>query len=86
MWISGLQAFSKPLVQFHTQFNRHIPWDKIDMDYMNLHQTAHGDREFGFLVSRLRLPRTIVVGHWQDESVREKIRSLDACGCRYLRS
>ncbi|MFA9499062.1 L-arabinose isomerase [Mannheimia sp. E30BD] len=72
MWIAGLQAFSKPLVQFHTQFNRHIPWDKIDMDYMNLHQTAHGDREFGFLVSRLRLPRTIVVGHWQDESVLDK--------------
>ena len=73
MWIAGLSQLNKPLLQFHTQFNQFIPWNEIDMDYMNLHQTAHGDREFGFLVSRLRKPRTIVVGHWQSEAVFEKI-------------
>lgn len=72
MWIAGLRHLSKPLVQFHTQFNRHIPWSEIDMDYMNLHQTAHGDREFGFMLSRLRLPRTIIVGHCQDKAVKQK--------------
>lgn len=72
MWIAGLLQLSKPLVQFHTQFHRHIPWDEIDMDYMNLHQTAHGDREFGFMVSRLRQARTIIVGHWQDSEVKQK--------------
>ncbi|MDU8925087.1 L-arabinose isomerase [Pasteurellaceae bacterium LIM206] len=73
MWIAGLSQLNKPLLQLHTQFNRFIPWQSIDMDYMNLHQTAHGDREFGFLVSRLRKPRTIVVGHWQSADVLEKI-------------
>ena len=73
MWIAGLSQLNKPLLQFHTQFNRNIPWNEIDMDYMNLHQTAHGDREFGFMVSRLRKPRTIVVGHWQSASVKQKI-------------
>ncbi|OOF83037.1 L-arabinose isomerase [Rodentibacter ratti] len=73
MWISGLTQLNKPLLQLHTQFNQFIPWNEIDMDYMNLHQTAHGDREFGFLVSRLRKPRTIVVGHWKNAAVLEKI-------------
>lgn len=73
MWIGGLTRLNKPLLQFHTQLNKNIPWNEIDMDYMNLHQTAHGDREFGFMVSRLRKPRTIVVGHWQSESVKQKI-------------
>ncbi|PJG85343.1 L-arabinose isomerase [Conservatibacter flavescens] len=73
MWIAGLSILNKPLLQFHTQFNQFIPWNDIDMDYMNLHQTAHGDREFGFLVSRLRKPRTIVVGHWQSAAVLKKI-------------
>ncbi|WP_373101274.1 MULTISPECIES: L-arabinose isomerase [Pasteurellaceae] len=73
MWIAGLSQLSKPLLQFHTQFNRNIPWNDIDMDYMNLHQTAHGDREFGFLAARLRKPRTIVVGHWQAAAVRQKL-------------
>ncbi|BFU59636.1 MULTISPECIES: L-arabinose isomerase [Rodentibacter] len=72
MWITGLTRLTKPLLQFHTQFNRNIPWNDIDMDYMNLHQTAHGDREFGFLATRLRKPRTIIVGHWQSETVRYK--------------
>lgn len=73
MWISGLTQLNKPLLQLHTQFNQFIPWNEIDMDYMNLHQTAHGDREFGFLVSRLRKARTIVVGHWKNAAVLEKI-------------
>ena len=66
MWIAGLQALSKPLLHFHTQFNREIPWSTIDMDYMNLHQSAHGGREFGFLCSRMRLARKVIVGHWQE--------------------
>lgn len=73
MWIAGLSQLSKPLVQFHTQFNATIPWENIDMDYMNLHQTAHGDREFGFILSRLRKPRTIIVGHWEDKNVHKKL-------------
>lgn len=84
MWIAGLSQLHKPLVQFHTQFNQHIPWNDIDMDYMNLHQTAHGDREFGFLVSRLRKPRTIIVGHWQSDSVRWKFeRWMRVCAAIY---
>ncbi len=67
MWIRGLQTLQKPLVHFHTQFNREIPWDKIDMDFMNENQSAHGDREFGFMVSRLRKNRKVIVGHWTDE-------------------
>ncbi len=67
MWIPALSQLQKPLLQFHTQFNRDLPWSEIDMDFMNLNQTAHGGREFGFMGARLRLPRTVVVGHWQDE-------------------
>lgn len=73
MWIAGLSSLEKPLLQFHTQFNRDIPWDSIDMDFMNLNQTAHGGREFGFIGARLRLPRTVVVGHWQDKTAHRKI-------------
>lgn len=73
MWIAGLSQLTKPLLQFHTQFYPTIPWKEIDMNYMNLHQTAHGDREFGFLTARLRKPKTILVGHWQSESVRQKL-------------
>ena len=69
MWISGLKKLDKPLLHFHTQFNRDIPWSEIDMDFMNLNQSAHGDREFGFICSRLRLERKVVVGHWQDSEV-----------------
>ena len=69
MWIAGLQVLQKPLLQLHTQFNAEIPWSTIDMDFMNLNQTAHGGREFGFIGARLRLARKIVVGHWQDEEV-----------------
>ena len=66
MWIAGLSELSKPLCHFHTQYNRDIPWESIDMDYMNLNQSAHGDREHGFIGARLRLPRKVVVGHWKD--------------------
>lgn len=69
MWINGLKILHKPLLHLHTQFNRDIPWDKIDMDFMNLNQSAHGDREFGFITSRMRLSRKVVVGHWQDSKV-----------------
>jgi len=69
MWIGGLKILSKPLLHFHTQFNRDIPWKDIDMDFMNLNQSAHGDREFGFIMTRMRLNRKVIVGHWQDEEV-----------------
>ena len=64
MWIAGLAPSSKPFVHSHTQFNRDIPWADIDMDFMNLNQAAHGDREFGFIAARMRLDRKVVVGHW----------------------
>ena len=73
MWIGGLKILNKPMLHLHTQFNRDIPWNKIDMDFMNLNQSAHGDREFGFIVSRMRLNRKVVTGHWQDVSVLEQI-------------
>ena len=69
MWIAGLNVLRKPFVHLHTQFNRDIPWATIDMDFMNLNQSAHGDREFGFIGSRLRRERVVVVGHWQDPEV-----------------
>lgn len=73
MWIKGLQSFHKPLLHFHTQFNKEIPWDTMDMDFMNLNQSAHGDREFGHIVTRMRKQRKIVVGHWQDEKAQGQI-------------
>jgi L-arabinose isomerase len=69
MWIAGLTRLQKPLAHLHTQFNRELPWGEIDMDFMNLNQSAHGDREYGFIGARLRMDRTIVVGHWQDAEV-----------------
>lgn len=73
MWIAGLKALQKPFLHLHTQFNRDIPWNSIDMDFMNLNQSAHGGREFGFLASRMRLNRKVVVGHWQDEKIIKKV-------------
>ena len=73
MWISGLSLLKKPFAHLHTQFNAEIPWSEIDMDYMNLHQSAHGDREFGFMVSRLRMNRKVVVGHWKDPEVSRQL-------------
>lgn len=66
MWIRGLSILNKPFLHLHTQLNRDIPWDTIDMDFMNLNQSAHGDREFGFIGTRMRLNRKVVVGHWDD--------------------
>src|SRR4051794_16815583 len=73
MWIGGLKILQRPLCHLHTQFNRDIPWNDIDMDFMNLNQSAHGDREFGFIMTRMRLNRKVVVGHWQDEEVLNQI-------------
>jgi len=75
MWISGLKILQKPLLHLHTQFNAEIPWGTIDMDFMNLNQSAHGDREFGFIMTRMRLNRKVVVGHWQADEIREQIGS-----------
>src|SRR5204863_8886994 len=75
MWIGGLKILQKPLLHLHTQFNRDIPWNEIDMNFMNLNQSAHGDREFGFIMSRMRLARKVVVGHWQDTIVIKKIET-----------
>jgi len=73
MWIRGLSELTKPFAHLHTQFYRDIPWSTIDMDYMNLHQAAHGDREFGFIHARMRLDRKVVVGHWEDPEVHEEL-------------
>ena len=73
MWINGLELLRKPYLHFHTQFLEEIPNESIDMDYMNLHQSAHGDREHGFIGARLRFPRKIVVGHWKSEDAIKKI-------------
>ncbi|UFH54055.1 L-arabinose isomerase [Spirosoma sp. KNUC1025] len=75
MWIRGLSVLKKPMLHLHTQFNRDIPWGEIDMDFMNLNQSAHGDREFGFIMSRMRLNRKVVVGFWQQDDVVAKIAS-----------
>jgi L-arabinose isomerase len=75
MWILGLQEYRKPLLHLHTQFNQEIPWDTIDMDFMNTNQSAHGDREFGHIVSRMEIERKIVVGHWSSEVVQNRIGS-----------
>src|SRR3984885_15421826 len=72
MWIAGLNILIKPMLHLHTQFNRELPWSTIDMDFMNLNQAAHGDREFGFMTARMRLARKVVVGFWKDaETVAE---------------
>lgn len=73
MWIAGLSVLNKPFMQFHTQFNATIPWDSMDMDFMNLNQTAHGGREYGFIGARLRKQYSVVVGHWQDRAAQAKI-------------
>ena len=73
MWIAGLQALAKPFLHLHTQFNRDIPWGTIDMDFMNLNQSAHGGREFGFIASRMRMNRKVVVGHWENEDVIKQV-------------
>jgi L-arabinose isomerase len=81
MWIGGLKVLHKPLLHLHTQFNRDIPWKDIDMDFMNLNQSAHGDREFGFIMSRMRLNRKVVVGHWQDTKVLDGVDAWIRAAC-----
>jgi len=83
MWIAGLSLLKKPFLHLHTQFNREIPWSSIDMDFMNLNQSAHGDREFGFIGSRLRLNRKVVVGHWQDDEVQSSIGVWIRAACAW---
>jgi L-arabinose isomerase len=73
MWINGLSILKKPLCHLHTQYNAEIPWASIDMDFMNLNQSAHGDREFGYIMSRMRKKRKVVVGHWEDKRVQTKL-------------
>jgi L-arabinose isomerase len=75
MWIGGLKILQKPLAHLHTQFNRDIPWSSIDMDFMNLNQSAHGDREFGFIMTRMRLNRKVITGHWQDPEVLKRLNA-----------
>jgi L-arabinose isomerase len=93
MWIAGLRALRRPFAHLHTQFNREIPWADIDMDFMNLNQSAHGDREFGFVGTRMRLDRKVVVGHWEDADVQAGLGAWaraaaawhDAQGARFAR-
>ncbi|AUX93389.1 L-arabinose isomerase [Mixta gaviniae] len=73
MWIGGLSVLNKPLLQFHTQFNAEIPWDSMDMDFMNLNQTAHGGREFGFIGARMGLAHSVITGHWQDSHCHQRL-------------
>lgn len=73
MWIKGLTVLTKPICHLHTQFNAEVPWESIDMDFMNLNQSAHGDREFGHMMSRMRKKRKVVVGHWQEDRVQKKL-------------
>ena len=75
MWINGLASLQKPYCHLATQYNREIPGDEIDMDFMNLNQAAHGDREHGFIAARLRIPRKVIAGYWQDEKVISKLAS-----------
>jgi L-arabinose isomerase len=83
MWIAGLGALQKPFLHLHTQFNRDLPWSTIDMDFMNLNQSAHGDREFAYLETRLRLPRATVAGHWQDPTVAGRIAVWARAACAW---
>jgi L-arabinose isomerase len=81
MWIAGLGSLQKPYLHLHTQWNRELPWGSIDMDFMNLNQAAHGDREFGFIGARLRHGRKVVVGHWQDEEVHDRLAAWMRAAC-----
>ncbi len=82
-WIAGLNALQKPMLHLHTQFNRDIPWSGIDMDFMNLNQAAHGDREFGFMVSRMRRNRKVVVGHWSETDVQQRMDTWMRAACAW---
>jgi L-arabinose isomerase len=86
MWIRGLTRLTKPMAHLHTQFNSELPWSEIDMDFMNLNQSAHGDREFGFVVARLRLDHKIVVGHWRDPEVTTELEAWSRVACAVAES
>jgi L-arabinose isomerase len=81
MWLSGLSALQKPLCHLHTQYNRDIPWSSIDMEFMNLNQSAHGGREFGYAASRLGVERKVVVGHWESEQVQRRLGTWARAAC-----
>jgi len=83
MWIAGLRSLDKPLLHLHTQFNEQLPWSTIDMDFMNLNQSAHGDREFGFLGAKMRLKRKIVVGFWKDAAVHAELSLWLRAACAW---
>jgi L-arabinose isomerase len=83
MWIAGLASLRKPFVHLHTQYNKELPWSEIDMDFMNLNQAAHGDREFGFICSRMRLNRKIVVGFWRDGEVLDQLGAWTRAACAW---
>ena len=93
MWINGLKVLIKPLLHLHTQFNQVVPWSTIDMDFMNLNQSAHGDREFGYMLTRMKISRTIVTGHWESSHVIHQVSQWvratlgwnDWQGARYVR-
>ncbi len=84
MWITGLSMLQKPLLHLHTQFNRDIPWDSIDMDFMNLNQAAHGDREYGFIGARMRISRKVVVGYWEGPEVSRRIAAWMRASVGYI--
>ena len=81
MWIAGLRALQKPLLHLHTQFSRDLPWTEVDMDFMNLNQSAHGDREFGHLATRMGIRRKTVVGHWLEPAVLDRIGTWSRAAC-----
>jgi L-arabinose isomerase len=83
MWIAGLRSLNKPLLHLHTQFNEQLPWSTIDMDFMNLNQSAHGDREFGFIGAKMHLKRKVVVGFWQDTAVHGELGAWIRAACAW---
>ena len=83
IWIPGLRSLLKPFVHLHTQFNRELPWSTINMDFMNLNQSAHGDREFGFITSRLRINHKVIAGFWQDEDVQNELATWVRAACAW---
>ncbi|MDT8719136.1 L-arabinose isomerase [Clostridium sp. 19966] len=84
MWITGLQQLNKPLLHLHTQYNREIPWETMDMDFMNTNQSAHGDREYGFIGARMQIRRKIVVGYWNDQEVIDEINNWTKVAAAYV--
>ncbi|HEY5069670.1 MAG TPA: L-arabinose isomerase, partial [Candidatus Acidoferrum sp.] len=83
MWIAGLRNLAKPLAHLHTQFNEELPWSTIDMDFMNLNQSAHGDREFGYIGSRMRLQRKVIVGYWKDKNIQSELGTWTRAACAW---